>query len=193
MRTANVSAFSVFTPGLCAEKVNMIAVLVLVGFAFGAQPLVGYNYGAKNFLRLKKILRFCYGFECSLAVVLACVLSLFAPSLISLFMQEEKIIELGIPMLRMQQAGMLFVAVVLVTTCTFQSAGKAWGAFFLSVSRQGVIFAAVIFTAFHAAGYIGVICSQAIADALTAVLAVVLFWRGLYRELESEAFVPKNP
>ena len=133
----------------------MIAVLVLVGFVFGAQPLVGYNYGAKNFLRLKKILRFCYGFECSLAVVLACVLSLFAPSLISLFMQEEKIIELGIPMLRMQQAG--------------------------------------IFTASHAAGYIGVICSQAIADALTAVLAVVLFWRGLYRELEGEAFVPKNP
>lgn len=171
----------------------MIAVLVLVGFVFGAQPLVGYNYGAKNFLRLKKILRFCYGFECSLAVVLACVLSLFAPSLMSLFMQEEKIIELGIPMLRMQQAGMLFVAVVLVTTCTFQSAGKAWGAFFLSVSRQGVIFAAVIFTASHAAGYIGVICSQAIADALTAVLAVVLFWRGLYRELEGEAFVPKNP
>ena len=137
----------------------MIAVLVLVGFVFGAQPLVGYNYGAKNFLRLKKILRFCYGFECSLAVVLACVLSLFAPSLISLFMQEEKIIELGIPMLRMQQAGLLLVG----------------------------------FTASHAAGYIGVICSQAIADALTAVLAVVLFWRGLYRELEGEAFVPKNP
>lgn len=115
----------------------MIAVLVLVGFAFGAQPLVGYNYGAKNFLRLKKILRFCYGFECSLAVVLACVLSLFAPSLISLFMQEEKIIELGIPMLRMQQAGMLFVAVVLVTTCTFQSAGKAWGAFFFVGEQTG--------------------------------------------------------
>ncbi len=96
----------------------------------GHRPWWDIIMGQKNFLRLKKILRFCYGFECSLAVVLACVLSLFAPSLISLFMQEEKIIELGIPMLRMQQAGMLFVAVVLVTTCTFQSAGKAWGAFF---------------------------------------------------------------
>ncbi|MCM1257071.1 MAG: hypothetical protein NC307_04380 [Roseburia sp.] len=43
-------------------KVNMIAALVLVRFAFGAQPLAGYNYRAKNFGRLKKILRFCYGF-----------------------------------------------------------------------------------------------------------------------------------
>ncbi len=42
-------------------KVNLIAVLVLVGFAFGAQPLVGYNYGAKNHARLKEILRFSYG------------------------------------------------------------------------------------------------------------------------------------
>ncbi|MDE5716547.1 MAG: MATE family efflux transporter, partial [Lachnospiraceae bacterium] len=45
-------------------KVNLIAALVLIGFAFGAQPLIGYNYGAKNHARLKEILRFCYGFEC---------------------------------------------------------------------------------------------------------------------------------
>ena len=37
-------------------KVNMIAVLILVGFAFGGQPLIGYNYGAKNCRRLKEIL-----------------------------------------------------------------------------------------------------------------------------------------
>ena len=37
-------------------KVNMIAVLILVGFAFGGQPLIGYNYGAKNRRRLKEIL-----------------------------------------------------------------------------------------------------------------------------------------
>ena len=35
-----------------ALKVNMITALVLVGFAFGGQPLVGYNYGAKNEKRL---------------------------------------------------------------------------------------------------------------------------------------------
>ena len=40
-----------------ALKVNMITALVLVGFAFGGQPLVGYNYGAKNEKRLKNILK----------------------------------------------------------------------------------------------------------------------------------------
>lgn len=155
-------------------KVNLIAVLILVGFAFGAQPLVGYNYGAKNYARLKEILRFCYEFECGAAAVLAGALSLAAPAMIGLFMQDASIIEIGVPMLRMQQMGMVFTAVVLVTTCTFQSAGKAVGAFLLSVSRQGVVFAAVLFIASKAFAYQGVLMAQAVSDLLTAVMAVIL-------------------
>lgn len=156
-------------------KINMVAVLVLVGFAFGAQPLIGYNYGANNEKRLKKILAFSYKFECGLAAILAIVLILAAKPMVHMFMNDAEIVITGTQMLRFQQLGMIFVAVVLVTTCTFQSMGKAFGAFLLSVSRQGVIFAIVIFTASHVAGYIGVIVSQAVSDFLTAVLAVVLF------------------
>lgn len=155
-------------------KVNLIAVLILVGFAFGAQPLIGYNYGAKNHARLKEILRFCYEFECGAAAVLAGALSLAAPAMIGLFMQDASIIEIGVPMLRMQQMGMVFTAVVLVTTCTFQSAGKAVGAFLLSVSRQGVVFAAVLFIASKTFAYSGVLMAQAVSDLLTAILAVIL-------------------
>lgn len=38
------------------QKIYSIVILVIVGFAFGAQPLIGYNYGAKNWQRLKDIL-----------------------------------------------------------------------------------------------------------------------------------------
>lgn len=164
-------------------KINLIAVLILVGFAFGAQPLIGYNYGAKNKDRLKEILRFCYGFECITAVVIAVILSLAAPAMVGMFMPDAAIIATGVPMLRMQQIGMVFVAVVLVTTCTFQSAGKAAGAFLLSVSRQGVIFAIVIILASEMAGYYGVLAAQALSDILTAILAVILFWKGIRREI----------
>ena len=167
-----------------AMKVNMIAVLILVGFAFGAQPLIGYNYGAKNKARLKEILRFCYRFECAAAAALALVLSLAAPAMIRMFMQDDAIIAAGVPMLRMQQIGMVFVAVVLVTTCIFQSAGKAVGAFLLSVSRQGVVFVAVIMIAAKLFGYSGVLLSQAVSDVVTAGLAVVLFGRGIYKEVK---------
>lgn len=164
-------------------KVNMIAVLILVGFAFGAQPLVGYNYGAKNKERLKEILRFCYGFECLAAVILSGMLVFAAPTMIGLFMKDSAIISAGVPMLRWQLAGMVFTAIVLVTTCTFQSTGKAMGAFWLSVSRQGIIFVVVIAAASKIFGYNGILMAQAVSDCLTAILAVALFRGGLYKEI----------
>lgn len=157
-----------------AIKVNLIAVLVMVGFAFGGQPLIGYNYGAKNYKRLNRVLGFAYLFEIAIAVVLTVVICLSAPALIRIFMAEEQIVAMGTQMLRYQQIGMVFIAVVLVSTSTFQAAGKAFGAFLLSVSRQGVLFAVVIYCANRLCGYTGVLASQAISDFLTAVLAVVL-------------------
>ena len=88
-------------------------------------------------------------------------------------------------MLRMQQLGMLFVAVVLVTTCTFQSSGKAVGAFLLSFARQGALFALVICITSKLSGYTGVLLAQPISDMLTAALAIALFWKGIYQEIGS--------
>lgn len=164
-------------------KVNLIAVLILVGFSFGAQPLIGYNYGAKNFKRLKETLRFSYIFECSLALIVSIILSIAAPFMMSIFIDNAEMINTGSLMLRLQLISMVFIAVIMITTCTFQAAGKATGAFILSISRQGIIFLIVIFTASKLAGYNGVIASQAIADLITAAIAGVLFYKNLYKEL----------
>lgn len=166
-------------------KVNMIAVLILVGFAFGIQPLIGFNYGAKNFKRLRETLSFSFKFQCSLAIILTAILSLAAPYILSFFVDDSGIITTGIHMLRLQLISMLFVSIVLIITCTFQSTGKAFGAFLLSVSRQGVIFAIVIFTASKLFGYEGVLASQAISDLLTAILALALFFTGIYKEIKA--------
>ena len=83
-------------------KINMIAMLILVGFAFGSQPLIGYNYGAGNKKRLREILAFSYKFECAAGVVFAAVLCLAARPLISAFMDDSGIVSAGVPMLRLQ-------------------------------------------------------------------------------------------
>ncbi|TPF86621.1 multidrug transporter MatE [Bifidobacterium sp. UTCIF-37] len=158
-----------------ALKVVMIAVLVFVGFAFGAQPLIGYNYGARNMVRLAGIMRFAYAFLCSFALVMTVVLSLFDRQLMRFFIADETIITLGAGILRVQLLSLVCVAIVMVTTCTFQSTGKALGAFLLSIGRQGVILAVTLFIGSRVAGYNGVIAAQALADLVTAILAVVLF------------------
>ena len=158
-----------------ALKIVMIAVLVLVGFAFGAQPLIGYNYGRRDFVRLRGILRFTLGFECGLALAMTAVLWAAAHTLMGFFIADAAIVDLGAGMLRVQLPSAVCVAVVLVATATFQSTGKALGALALSASRQGVMLWAALAAGAAVAGYWGVVAAQAVSDLLTAVMAAVLF------------------
>ena len=160
-----------------AMKLNMIAVLILVGFSFGGQPLMGYCYGAGNQKRLHRVMKFCYLFEGLLAIGIAIVLSAFAPLLMQMFVHDEVLIRSGSIILRLQLISMIFISIAMVSTCLFQAEGKALEAFLLSVSRQGIIFIAVILTASHFAGYYGILCAQPVSDLLTAALAIFLIFR----------------
>ena len=159
-----------------ALKIVMIAVSVFVGFAFGAQALIGYNYGARNMRRLAGIMRFAYLFLASFALAMTVALSIGDRWLMRFFIADDRIIDLGAGMLRVQLLSLVCVAVVMVTTCTFQSTGKAMGAFILSIGRQGVVLALVLMIASRVAGYQGVIAAQAISDLICALLALVLFF-----------------
>ena len=157
-----------------ALKVNMITALVLVGFAFGGQPLVGYNYGAKNEKRLKNILKFAYLFEMGLGLLFTILMCIFAPQIIKVFMDKPDIITNGAMMLRFQQIGMTFMSVTLISTCVCQAVGNAVGAFVLSISRQGVIYVLALFIMLNVFGYTGVLVSQACSDVVTALIAAVI-------------------
>lgn len=163
-----------------ALKVNMITALILVGFAFGGQPLIGYNFGSGDKKRLKEILKFAYLFEMGLGLVFTIIMCIFAPGIIEIFMKDPDIIRSGAAMLQCQQAGMMFMAITLVSTCVCQSVGKAFGAFTLSISRQGVLYVIALFILSNIMGYTGVLISQACADVLTAVLAVFII-KGIWK------------
>ena len=165
------------------SKVLMIVIMIMVAFSFGGQPLYGYLYGAGNKKRLKETLRFARMLVCGLGVVLSVVLFVLAPVLIRFFLNDPAVIETGTPMLRTILAGMPFIGYTMVTTCLFQSAGKAGGALALSAGRQGYIYAVMLFALSAMFGYRGVIAAQPAADILTAVLAYVIFQKIMAPEL----------
>lgn len=158
-----------------AMKVSMVVVLVLVGFSFGAQPLMGYNYGAGNKKRLKEVLRFSFIFEGMLSIGMAAVLMIFAKQITGCFIGDTLIIESGASMLRIMLLSTPFISVILISTVMFQSAGKAVPAMILSLGRQGVIFVPIIIIMKNILGYSGVIWSQTSADIITFILAVIIF------------------
>ena len=156
-------------------KITMIVMLVLVGFSFGGVPLFGFLYGAGKWDKLKQLLRFCTLFLCGLAAVESLAVFLLATPLMGVFIDDPGIIRDGALMMRWQIAGMVFCAVVLLYTCVFQAGGKPVPALIMSLSRQGVLFIIVFFAATAIARYEGFLAAQLIADALSAVLALVLY------------------
>ena len=157
-----------------ALKIIMISVLIMVGFAFGGQPLVGYNYGAKNKKRFNETIRFAFLLEVLTGAGMAIVLGAAAPLQVGLFLKDASVIAVAQQILRVQLIGMPFVGIVLASTCIFQAIGNGAGALILSAGRQGVIFAIVIICTSKIAGFSGVIASQPISDFLTALVAVMI-------------------
>ncbi|PBQ24307.1 MATE family efflux transporter [Levilactobacillus brevis] len=155
-------------------KVYMIIMLVMVGFAFGAQPLIGYTFGAKNRARFKQILHFDLLVEVVYALVFAVILMIFAPQLMALFLHNPAVIQTGTYMLRAFLVTTPFVGAVLVYTTVFQSTGKASGAFIMSIARQGVVFYVMVVLGAQLFGYHGVIWAQPVADVLTCGLGWLL-------------------
>ena len=162
-------------------RVTMIVQLILVGFSFGGVPLFGFLYGAEDHDKLRRLLRFCTTFLCSLAFVESAFVFIFATPMIRVFIDDPAIVKDGTTMLHWQIAGMVFCAVVLLYTCVFQATGNAWRALVMSLSRQGVLFIAVFLIATAVAGYNGFLAAQFLADGISACLALVLF-KGVFKK-----------
>ena len=158
-------------------KISTVTSLVLVGFSFGGVPLFGYLYGAKDFASFKKLLRFCTLFISGLGLVISIAFFAAATPLIRVFMDDLSIVRDGSLMLRWQVIGLTFCGIVLLYSCLFQAIGKALPALILSLSRQGLVFLAVFGILILLAGYQGFLASQAVADVISALIALALYFR----------------
>ncbi len=157
-----------------AMKVAMIAQMLLVGFAFGGVPIFGYLYGAGLRGMMKKLIRFCLCFMTALALLLTALVCLNATGWMKIFVEDAGIVATGAEMLRWQACTAAFACVVMLLTVLFQATGKIVPAFVLSLSRQGVVFLVVLVVCVKLFQYQGVLMAQAVADVLSAALALGL-------------------
>ncbi|SMS15269.1 MATE family efflux transporter [Levilactobacillus zymae] len=159
------------------QKIYMVVMMVMIGFAFGAQPLIGYNYGAKNWPRLRATLRFDLKIEGGYALVCTILLIIFAPQLIALFMNQPTIVAMGTVMLRAILITTPLVGFILVFTTVFQSVGNGTSALIMALARQAVLLGLAIVILAHFFGLTGIIWAQPVADVLTCLLGSWLYRR----------------
>jgi putative MATE family efflux protein len=156
-------------------KVNQIMIAILLGIATGAQPIIGFNYGAKNFKRVKKALEIAL-IASEVVSVIAFLIFQFAPmSVVSLFGSEEGLYnEFAVMAFRIFLMLCPLTGFQTITAVYLQAVGKPVKSAVLSLARQIIFFvpAALILPTFM--GVTGVLWTGPVADGLAFILSLVL-------------------
>lgn len=142
-------------------KIFMMVFCVLIGFGQGYQPAAGYNYGAKEYGRVKKAYRFMLWAGTGVMTVLGILLYAAAPWLLEQFVSDDpKVMGIGVRALRMQCAVMPFMPLGVACNMTFQAVGRSAMASFLAACRQGVFFLPLIWVLPKFYGIVGMEIAQ---------------------------------
>lgn len=159
-----------------AMKVNMIAVMLLIGVGTGIQPLLGYCYGAGNKKRYQSVLKFSLGLAFGLSCVMTAVCYLGAAPLAKAFLENEEAFNYAFAFSRLYIMSGPILGILFVFMNAIQSMGAAVPSLILSVSRQGIIYFPILLTInalSNTPQHLAM--TQPITDYLSAALSFVLF------------------
>lgn len=156
-------------------KVNQIMIAILLGIATGAQPILGFNYGAKNYKRVRQALKIAL-IASEIVSVIGFLIFQFAPmSVISLFGSEEGLYnEFAVKAFRIFLLLCPLTGFQTVTAVYLQAVGKPVKSAVLSLARQIIFFvpSALLLPLFM--GVSGVLWTGPVADGLAFLLSLIL-------------------
>ena len=154
-------------------RVMTVGTYIVFGFLKGFQPFAGYNYGAKQFDRLKKAILLCLIWSTTFGVIAAIVLLAFAEPIVSLFGTDAEMVKLASTALRLNAVLFVTFGFQMVYASLYLSIGKSLVGGLLSLSRQGVFFLPLIYTLPRLFQLSGVIWVQPAADLLTTAVTSI--------------------
>jgi len=172
-------------------KFFQIVISVVVGMAAGCIPIVGYNIGAKQPGRVKKLFTMLLVCEASVGLIALIIVECFPKLLIGVFgaaNESAYYTDFAVKAFRIYLCMMIFACLNKATFIFLQAMGKAISSTMLSMVREivfGVGFALVLPLFF---GLDGVLYSMPVSDLLTFVISVIIII-GTYRELNNSTAI----
>lgn len=166
------------------NSVREVLSLPVMGITHGAQPVLGYNYGAKENKRVKEAIKFT-----SLAgmtyTLLAWIVIMILPTLFfKIFTSDTAIIEAGPKALNIYFFGFFFMSFQFAGQTVFQALGHAKRAVFFSLLRKAVIVAPLtLILPMLGLGVNGVFLAEPISNAIGGLACFITMWCTVYRKL----------
>lgn len=166
-----------------ALKVITIGTYIFMGFSVGCQPLIGYNYGAKNVKRVTSVINNGIVITTITGILLTLTFALFARPIIGIFSEVESVVSGGIIILHGLMWSLPIVGVQTMAPVVAQSVGKGGASLVLSILRQGVIYIPVLFILNKVFGFQGLVYAQALTDLISLVPTVIIL-RAIMKDIK---------
>ena len=158
-------------------SVMQFALLPLQGIAQGAQPILSYNYGAKNTTRVKKTFRILLTTCLIYSVTLWSVVMLIPEAFVGIFTPDADLIEFTAPALRIYLGGIFLFGIQIACQMTFTSLGKAVNSIVVAVVRKFILLLPLIYIIplLVSNKTMGVYMAEPIADIVAVTFTSILF------------------
>lgn len=158
------------------NRLTFVFAMIVMGFNQGMQPIAGYNYGAKNYDRVKKSFYITCAYATGTMGIMFILGEVFPVFVTQIFSDEIELIEQTVVPMRIICSTMLIIGFQMVTGNLFTSIGKAGRSIFLSLTRQVLylIPLALLLPKLFDDPVSGVWWSIPISDTLSAITAVIV-------------------
>ena len=139
---------------------------VSMGLCQGFMPLVGYNYAAKNYKRMRSVSFFSWRTALILSACFVACFAVFAPQILHLFIPEAQTSQLGARFLRIACLAVPLTAVNFLISYTLQAMGKGLQSAILTFSRQGLLNIPLLIIMDITVGLYGMIWTQLVVEVI---------------------------
>lgn len=157
-------------------SISMFVLMPIFGVNQGCQPIIGYNYGAKKYDRVKHALKLGILAATTITVTGTIIIQLFPKQLIGIFNKDPQLLAIGIHGIRIYLFMLPVIGFQIVSANYFQAIGKARISMFLSLSRQVIILIPLLFILPKFFDLNGVWISGPSADAIASILTAIFLF-----------------
>ncbi len=159
------------------NRLVFVFIMVVIGLNQGMQPIAGYNFGARQYGRVTKVLKITIA-AATLVTTTGFLMGMLFPRLaVSIFTSDEELIARASDGLRIIVMFFPIVGFQMVASNFFQSIGMAWKAIFLSLTRQVLILIPCLLILPHYLDEKGIWLSMPLSDLTASLIAATLLWR----------------
>lgn len=169
-------------------KTSQLITSIAMGIATGVQPILGYNYGSRQYDRVKQTFRISFGICTAIMLAALAVFQVFPEAIISIFGQESALyMEFAVKCFRIYLLACFMIPSGMVIGIFYQAIGKPGPSMVISLSRQIIFLIPAMFILSAIWGIEGLLWSGPVSDMLSGILSIGVIRAGWKKIFATES------